>query len=117
MACGPNRAPGRCEVPPSNGAPMIMMSVPAQDGGSARSARFTPRKVASGPYIPPRRVIRSTYAGPDVAAVLGRRLEPAGRTGRPAGQDAWQRPRQPPVRLPEQLPDGRGPHPPDPRAV
>src|SRR5580693_3736341 len=53
MACGPNLAPGRCDVPPSNGAPMIIMSVPAQDAGSARSARSTPRNVASGPYIPP----------------------------------------------------------------
>src|SRR5262249_42623156 len=57
MACGPNRAPGRCEVPPSNGAPMIMMSVPAHDGGSDRSAAGTPRKVASGPYRLPIRVI------------------------------------------------------------
>src|SRR5579872_6586707 len=59
MACGPNRAPGRCEVPPSNGAPMIMMSVPAQEGGSPRSARGTPRNVASGPYIPPSRAMTS----------------------------------------------------------
>src|SRR5215472_15605712 len=57
MACGPNRAPGRFDVPPSKGAPMIMMSVPAQDCGSARSALGTPRKDASGPYMPPSRAI------------------------------------------------------------
>src|SRR5271166_2653874 len=62
MACGPKRAPGRCDVPPSNGAPMIMMSVPAQERGSARSARSTPRNVASGPYMPPSLVIGSPYA-------------------------------------------------------
>src|SRR5450755_466894 len=39
---------------------MIMMSVPAQEAGSARSARGTPRKVASGPYIPPSRAILSS---------------------------------------------------------
>src|SRR3984957_14797056 len=57
MAWGPNLAPGRCEVPPSNGAPMIMMSVPAQDAGSSRAARGTPRNGASGPYILPSRAI------------------------------------------------------------
>src|SRR5262249_27729946 len=40
---------------PSNGAPMISTSAPAQDPGSARLARGTPRKVTSGPYIPPSR--------------------------------------------------------------
>src|SRR5262249_23118690 len=55
MACGPNLAPGRCDVPPSNGAPMISTSAPAQEPGSARSARGTPRNVTSGPYIPPSR--------------------------------------------------------------
>src|SRR5580692_8496062 len=53
MACGPNRAPGRCEVPPSNGAPITRMSVPARVSGSDRSALATPRNVASGPYILP----------------------------------------------------------------
>src|SRR6266436_5757179 len=57
MACGPNLAPGRCEVPPSNGAPMMRMSVPAHDAGSARSAGGTPRNVASGPYMLPSRGI------------------------------------------------------------
>src|SRR4029077_4680651 len=42
---------------------MIMTSVPAQEAGSARSARATPRKVASGPYIPPSLVIRDPPEG------------------------------------------------------
>src|SRR5580692_4443791 len=61
MAWGPKRAPGRCDVPPSNGAPMIMMSVPAHELGSARSSRSTPKNVASGPYMPPSRVMSPTY--------------------------------------------------------
>src|SRR5215467_6874881 len=61
MACGPNRAPGRCEVPPSNGAPMITMSALDQDDGSARSALGTPRNVASGPYMLPSRLIVLFY--------------------------------------------------------
>src|SRR5579863_10298212 len=36
---------------------MISASAPAQVPGSARSARGTPRKVTSGPYIPPSRAI------------------------------------------------------------
>src|SRR5690348_6812387 len=36
---------------------MIMMSVPAQDSGSSRSALGTPRNVASGPNCPPTRVM------------------------------------------------------------
>lgn len=48
---------------------MIMMSVPAQDAGSARSARGTPRNVASGPYIPPSRVI----SGHSTAGLTGSR--------------------------------------------
>src|SRR5215469_13214492 len=71
MACGPNLAPGRCDVPPSNGAPMIMMSVPAHEARSARSARATPRKVASGPYIPPSLVISLPPACSFVPARLG----------------------------------------------
>src|SRR5688572_17870770 len=51
MARGPNRVPGRCEVPPSNGAPTITTSAPRRASASARSARSTPRKVMSGPYI------------------------------------------------------------------
>src|SRR5215831_18410996 len=34
---------------------MISTSAPAQDPGAAISARGTPRKVTSGPYIPPSR--------------------------------------------------------------
>ena len=68
MACGPNLAPGRCEVPPSNGAPMIMMSVPAQEGGSDRSALGTPRNVASGPYKLPMRVIAVLPESSDLSA-------------------------------------------------
>src|SRR5580704_14968995 len=36
---------------------MIMMSVPAHAAGSVRSARGTPRNVASGPYMPPSRAM------------------------------------------------------------
>src|SRR5580692_9163346 len=36
---------------------MIMISVPAHPAGSARSARGTPRNVASGPYMPPSRAM------------------------------------------------------------
>src|ERR1039458_8636976 len=36
---------------------MIIMSAPAQEAGSARSALGTPRNVASGPYIPPSRAM------------------------------------------------------------
>src|SRR5450755_4564457 len=39
---------------------MIIMSVPAQAAGSARSAAGTPRNVASGPYSPPIRVMSSS---------------------------------------------------------
>src|SRR5580700_9759435 len=60
MACGPNLAPGRCEVPPSNGAPMMRMSVPAHEAGSARSAGGTPRNVASGPYMLPSRAMTTS---------------------------------------------------------
>src|SRR5580693_6076316 len=121
MAWGPNLAPGRCEVPPSNGAPMIMTSVPAQDAGSSRSARGTPRNVASGPYILPSRAIgpppkqasapatqttiartsagrsalslggRSAGSGPGSVAVAGRGLDPAVTDRRAAGQDPGQR--------------------------
>src|SRR5215213_3425631 len=53
MACGPNRVPGRWDVPPSNGAPSTTTSAPAKDAGSSRSHRSTPRKVMSGPYWAP----------------------------------------------------------------
>src|ERR687889_233458 len=51
MAEGPNRVPGRWLVPPSKGAPRTTTSAPASDAGSSRSARGTPRKVNSGPYM------------------------------------------------------------------
>src|SRR5512133_3156857 len=51
MADGPNRAPGRLLVPPSKGAPTTTASAPASEDGSSRSARGTPRKVSSGPYM------------------------------------------------------------------
>src|ERR687897_3802332 len=51
MAEGPNRVPGRWLVPPSKGAPTMTTSAPSSDAGSSRSARGTPRKVNSGPYM------------------------------------------------------------------
>src|SRR5919201_5016478 len=51
MAEGPKRVPGRWLVPPSKGAPTMTTSAPANDAGSSRSARGTPRKVNSGPYM------------------------------------------------------------------
>src|ERR1700704_3149680 len=51
MACGPNRVPGRCEVPPSNGAPIIAMSKPPPARASS-VVLGTPAKVMSGPYMP-----------------------------------------------------------------
>ena len=57
MADGPNRVPGRCEVPPSNGAPMITTSASAYVTGSSTVHGGTPRNVMSGPYIGPYRVI------------------------------------------------------------
>src|SRR5215217_9465897 len=51
MAEGPKRAPGRWLVPPSKGAPTTTTSAPSSDAGSSRSARGTPRKVISGPYM------------------------------------------------------------------
>src|SRR5688572_21375109 len=62
MACGPNRAPGRCDVPPSKGAPTTTTSAPAMLPGSPRSHRSTPRKVMSGPNIGPYLVIRPPSA-------------------------------------------------------
>src|SRR6185369_8490023 len=57
MALGPNRVPGRCEVPPSNGAPMITTSASAYVSGSRQLQAGTPRKVKSGPYIAPYRLM------------------------------------------------------------
>src|SRR4029450_8668909 len=51
MAEGPKRVPGRLLVPPSKGAPTMTTSAPSSVAGSARSARGTPRKVYSGPYM------------------------------------------------------------------
>ncbi len=53
MACGPKRAPGRCEVPPSKGAPKMTAPAALKLAGSSRSAAGTPAKVASGPYMLP----------------------------------------------------------------
>src|SRR5262249_4375404 len=57
---------------------MTRTSVPAQVSGSVRSAFATPRKVASGPYIPPTRAIAPPvghrprqYAPPPAAALPG----------------------------------------------
>src|SRR5690348_15856872 len=49
MACGPNLVPGRCEVPPSNGAPRNTTSYPSS---ASSSTRGTPRNVTSGPNNP-----------------------------------------------------------------
>src|ERR1035438_8932589 len=66
MACGPNRVPGRCEVPPSNGAPRNTTSYPPPSGPGAASdsseVRSTPANVMSGPYIP--RVISGSAISP-----------------------------------------------------
>src|SRR5918992_1121560 len=51
MAEGPNRVPGRWLVPPSKGAPRTTTSAPCSVAESSRSARGTPRKVYSGPYM------------------------------------------------------------------
>src|SRR5580693_822588 len=47
---------------------MITTSAPSSVDGCARSQRFTPRNVTSGPYIPPR---RDTTLGPQVFSHLG----------------------------------------------
>src|SRR3954470_4471654 len=57
MAIGPNRVPGRCDVPPSNGAPTTTTSAAASAVASSRSTRSTPRKVMSGPNCGPYRVM------------------------------------------------------------
>src|SRR4051794_29525605 len=78
MALGPNRAPERYDVPPSNGAPRTTTSAAAIDAASARSTGSTPRKVMSGPYIAPYRVIAGrTSSLLDVPrrAVVGQEVE------------------------------------------
>src|SRR5512132_2305790 len=72
---------------------MIRTSAPAQVPGSARSALGTPRKVASGPYIPPIRAIAPPW--------------PSTRQVCPSTQDAGEGDGQPPVGLSEQLHHGR----------
>ena len=64
IACGPNRVPGRCEVPPSKGAPITTTSASAKVEGSSRVQRGTPRKVTSGPNIAPyRSLITAVWSG------------------------------------------------------
>ena len=103
MACGPNLAPGRCEVPPSNGAPMIMMSVPAQDAGSARSApghaeerRIRPVQVAYSRHSHPSRCTDLNGAWRPRAGQTGTRTTQAGRADNlllhaRRGSDGWAR--------------------------
>src|SRR5947199_10240174 len=57
MAMGPNRAPGREDVPPSKGAPRITAAESAYVDGSSRSHFGTPRNVKSGPNCWPYRVM------------------------------------------------------------
>src|SRR5580658_3219616 len=102
---------------------MIMMSVPAHAAGSARSARGTPRNVASGPYMPPSRAMgppedRSDHnAGTADQSALAQ--APGAREGRPpdgsggrAGPGGARR-RRWPGRRPRGLGDRRG-SPPEP---
>src|ERR671921_1319260 len=92
MAEGPKRVPGRWLVPPSKGAPTTTTSAPSSDAGSSRSARGTPRKVNSGPYMVNRarsgsgRDMQGLQAAEDVGRLpgrLGRRFHPgqAGQQG------------------------------------
>src|SRR5258708_20599500 len=50
---------------------MITMSAPSSVPGCARSQRSTPRKVTSGPYMPPRRDTIRGCLGPEVFRHLG----------------------------------------------
>src|SRR5512132_51401 len=75
---------------------MIRTSAPAQVPGSARSALGTPRKVASGPYIPPIRAMAPPW--------------PSTRQVCPSTQDAGEGGGQPPVGPSEQLYHGRDQH-------
>src|SRR6516165_12076142 len=98
MACGPNRVPGRCEVPPSNGAPTNTMSNPEPGAAtSSREVRGTPAKVMSGPYMP--RVI----SGSGMVSRLDQRLRFGGSAQVRDLHHLSQPGRQPPVRLPEHL--------------
>ncbi len=87
MADGPNRVPGRCDVPPSNGAPRMTTSASAHCAGESRSQGGTPRKVMSGPYIAPYRVMVSHASGSGGAGGMARsqrygRVPPFPFTGR-----------------------------------
>ena len=57
MADGPKRVPGRCDVPPSKGAPTTTTSAAASAPASSTSTAGTPRKVMSGPNWAPYRVM------------------------------------------------------------
>src|SRR4029450_12398741 len=95
MAEGPNRAPGRWLGPPARGGPPPTASAPASEDGSSRSARGTPRKVSSGPYMANRPVSGSggDMQGLQAAEDVGRL--PGGLGGRlPGGQAAEARPRR-----------------------
>src|ERR671912_453061 len=100
MAEGPKRAPGRWLVPPSKGAPTMTTSAPSSDAGSSRSARGTPRKVISGPYManPDRSGsggdMQRLQAAEDVGRLPGR-LGRRGHGGQ-AGQQGPEPPLQPP---------------------
>src|ERR1700761_3893270 len=97
MACGPNRVPGRCEVPPSNGAPTNTMS---SSGSSGSEVRGTPAKVMSGPYM------EGVISGSGMVSRLQQRL--GGLVAAPlrSGHHSSQPPRHPPVRLAQHLHHG-----------
>ena len=99
MACGPKRAPGRWEVPPSKGAPTMTAPAPLKLSGSSRSAGGTPAKVAFGPYmlpnLMPARLLcrprgRQEWRGPAEArggrAKSGQRGPRSGQRGQRSGQ-------------------------------
>src|SRR6185437_1046537 len=125
-----NLVPGRCDVPPSNGAPRNTTSYPSS---ASSSTRGTPRNVTSGPYIPrtmtssgptspamtapfgkPRpgsRTIQGREPGPFGASVnLSRSARRLGHLRRLTREKPVQPARQPPVGLPEQLHHGRDQH-------
>src|SRR5919112_6233589 len=93
MAEGPKRVPGRWLVPPSKGAPRTTTSAPSSDAGSARSARGTPRKLTSGPYMVKRPASRSGRDMQRLQAAEDVGRLPGGLGGRlHGGQAAQQRP-------------------------
>src|SRR5918999_4986981 len=106
MAEGPKRAPGRWLVPPSKGAPTMTTSAPSSDAGSSTSARGTPRKVYSGPYMvkPPAFGSGADMQGLQAAEDVGRL--PGGLGGRGhVGQAGQQGPeRQLQLQAPEGCP-------------